>query len=62
MNQRPDTEQIKAEVAAAIIRLLAERTLTDASASEQIGIAETEIALIREDNFGGLSVDRLIEI
>ena len=62
MNQRPDTEQIKAEVAAAIIRLLAERTLTDASASEQIGIAETEIALIREGNFGGLSVDRLIEI
>ena len=48
MNQRPDTEQIKAELAAAIIRLLAERTLTDASASEQIGIAETEIALIRE--------------
>jgi predicted XRE-type DNA-binding protein len=62
MNQRPDTEQIKAELAAAIIRLLAERTLTDASASEQIGIAEADIAFIREGNVGGLSVDRLIEI
>jgi len=62
MNQRPDTEQIKAELAAAIIRLLAERALTDASASEQIGIAEADIAFIREGNVGGLSVDRLIEI
>ena len=62
MNQRPDTEQIKAELAAAIIRLLAERTLTDASASGQIGIAEADIALIREGNVDGLSVDRLIEI
>jgi predicted XRE-type DNA-binding protein len=62
MNQRPDTEQIKAELAAAIIRLLAERTLTDTSASGKIGIAEADIALIREGNVDGLSVDRLIEI
>jgi hypothetical protein len=46
MNQQPDTEQIKAELASAIIRLLAERTLTDASASEQIGIAEAAYRLI----------------
>jgi predicted XRE-type DNA-binding protein len=62
MNQQPDTEQIKTELASAIIRLLAKRTLTDASASEQIGIAEADIAFIREGNVGGLSVDRLIEI
>ena len=36
MNQRPDTEQIKAQLAAAITRVLAEREVTDAAASEQI--------------------------
>src|SRR5262245_13791732 len=61
MNQRPDTDQIKAELAAAIIRLLAERTLTDAEASAQIGIAVADIALIRDGKVGSLSVDRLIE-
>ena len=62
MNQRPDTEQIKAELAAAIIRLLAERKLTDAAAREQIGIAGGDIGLIREGKVGGLTVDRLIAI
>jgi predicted XRE-type DNA-binding protein len=63
MNQRPDTEQIKAELAAAIIRLLAERKLTDdAAAREQIGIAAADIGLIREGKVGSLTVDRLIAI
>jgi predicted XRE-type DNA-binding protein len=62
MNERPDTEQIKAHLAAAIIRLLAERKLTDANASEQIGVGAADIALIRDGRIGGLSVDRLIEI
>jgi predicted XRE-type DNA-binding protein len=62
MNQRPDTEQIKAELAAAIIQVLAERKLTDAAAREQIGIAAGEIGLIREGKGGSLTVDRLIAI
>jgi predicted XRE-type DNA-binding protein len=62
MNQRPDTEQIKAELAAAIIRLLAERKLTDAAAREQIGIAAGDIGLIRDGKVGSLTVDRLIAI
>jgi predicted XRE-type DNA-binding protein len=62
MNERPDTEGIKAELAAAIVRLLDERALTDAAASEQIGITATEIALAREGKVAGLAVDRLIEI
>jgi hypothetical protein len=36
--------------------------LTDAAASEQIGIAAADIGLIREGMIGSLSVDRLIEI
>jgi predicted XRE-type DNA-binding protein len=62
MNERADTEQIKAELAATIVRLLANRGLTDAAASEQIGIAAADIVLIRQGNVSGLSVDRLIEI
>jgi predicted XRE-type DNA-binding protein len=62
MNQRPDTEQIKIQLAAAILRLLAERMLTDAAASQEIGIATADIALIRDGRVGALSVDRLIEI
>jgi predicted XRE-type DNA-binding protein len=62
MNQRPDTEQIKAQLAAAITRVLAEREVTDAAASEQIGIAAADVGLIRRGKVDGLSVDRLIEI
>ena len=62
MNQCADTNQIKAELAANIVRLLAERALTDAAASEQIGLPPADIALIREGHVGGVSVDRLIEI
>ena len=62
MNQRPDREQIKAELAAAIIQLLAERKLTDAAAREQIGITAADIGLIREGKVGSLTVDRLIAI
>jgi predicted XRE-type DNA-binding protein len=62
MNQRPDTEQIKADLAAAIVRLLAERTVSEATTSEQTGIAVADLALIREGKFGRLTVDRLIEI
>src|SRR5262249_43792010 len=62
MNQPPDTAQIKTELAAAIMRLLAERALTDADAREQIGISPADIALIRKGEATDLSVDRLIEI
>ena len=56
MNQPPDTTQIKTELAAAIMRLLAERALTDAEATA------ADIALIRKGEASDLSVDRLIEI
>jgi predicted XRE-type DNA-binding protein len=62
MNERPNTEQIKAELAAAITRLLSERTLTSAAPAEQISMTAAELALIREGKIGGISVDRLIEI
>jgi predicted XRE-type DNA-binding protein len=62
MNQRPDTEQIKVHLAAAIVRLLAERRLSDAVATEQFGIAASDISLIRDGKVGGLSVDRLIDL
>ena len=62
MNERPNTEQIKAELAAAITRLLSERALTSAAPAEQISMTAAELALIREGKIGGISVDRLIEI
>jgi predicted XRE-type DNA-binding protein len=40
MSHRPDSDQIKAELAAVIIRLVAQRALTDAAASEQIGMQQ----------------------
>src|SRR5438132_2296597 len=62
MSERPDIDQIKAELADAVVRLLAGRDLTDAAAGGQIGITAGDIALIREGKIRGLSVDRLIEI
>lgn len=62
MDERPDTEQIKAQLAAEIVRLIEERKLTDAAASRQVGVAEVDIVWLRAAKLGGFSIDRLIDI
>lgn len=62
MNERPDTEQIKAQLAREIIRLLGEQKLTDAAASEHLGIPALDVGRIRDGDLSAFSIDRLVSI
>jgi len=62
MNERPDIKQIKAELAAAIVRLIDEQQLTDMAASERLTLAPTEIARIRARDLASFSIDHLIAV
>ncbi len=62
MNERPDIEQIKSELAEKIVQLLGELSLTDATISERFGIAEAEMTRIRRADVGDISIDRLVAI
>jgi predicted XRE-type DNA-binding protein len=62
MNERPDIKQIKAELAAAIVRLIDEQQLTDMAASERLTLAPTEIARIRAGDLADFSIDHMIAV
>jgi predicted XRE-type DNA-binding protein len=62
MDERANTEQIKVELAAEIIRLIDERKLTEAAASRQLDVAEGDIVRLRDAQLGDFSIDRLIDI
>jgi predicted XRE-type DNA-binding protein len=62
MNERPDTERIKAELAADIARIFAEQRLTDAQASEQLTLTEGEVRRIRIGQVADFVIDHLISI
>jgi len=62
MNQRPNIDRIKAELATVIVSLIDERKLTDLAVSERLGLAVTDIVRLRAGNFGGFSVDQMISV
>jgi len=62
MNERPDTERIKAELAADIARIVAERKLSDAEASERLTLSLGEVRRIRTGHVVDFMIDHLILI
>lgn len=62
MNERPDTERIKAELAADIARIFAEQQLADSQASQQLTLTEGEVRRIRTGQVADFVIDHLISI
>ena len=62
MNERPDTEQIKSQLATDIARLIRALSQTDEAAGEHLGIPAAEVAQIRGGELNSFSIDRLISI
>jgi predicted XRE-type DNA-binding protein len=62
MNERADTERIKAELAADIARIFAEQQLTDAQASERLTLTAGEVRRIRTGHVVDFMIDHLISI
>jgi predicted XRE-type DNA-binding protein len=58
----PDLEQLRAELAARIVRALNARKLTVRAAKEVTGIAAADFSRIRNSNLGRFTVDRLMTI
>lgn len=57
-----DSEQIKAQLAAEIIRILRERSLTNAAAARQAGIQGADISRIRNADLDRFTIDRLVKV
>ncbi len=62
MNERPNTEQIKTQLAADIVRLIGEQKLTDVQASERLTLSLGEVRRIRSGEVGDFVIDHLISI
>lgn len=62
MNEQPDTEQIKAQFAREIARLIDDRKLSDAEAGERLSLAAADISRIRNSELSCFSIDRLIDL
>jgi predicted XRE-type DNA-binding protein len=60
MNERPDTERIKAQLAADILRVVAEQKLTDAEACARLGFTDHDLGQFRAARLEPYSIDRLI--
>jgi predicted XRE-type DNA-binding protein len=60
MNERPDTERIKAQLAADVVRVIDEQKLTDEEACARLGLTRKELADIRRGELA--SVDSAIEL
>jgi len=58
----PDLEQLRAILAARIIKVLDEKKLTVRQAHERTGIAAADFSRIRRANIGRFTVDRLMSI
>jgi predicted XRE-type DNA-binding protein len=57
-----DTEHLKAELAAEIIRTLNEETLTNVAAARLCGVQEADISRIRNADLKRFTIDRLIKV
>jgi predicted XRE-type DNA-binding protein len=62
MNEQPDTEQIRAQLAAEISRVIGDRNLTDAAASRHLGIPAADVSALRNARPGAFSIDQLIAL
>jgi predicted XRE-type DNA-binding protein len=58
----PDTKLIKADLAAEIIRVLRTAKLSNVSAAQRAGVAETDISRIRHADLNRFTIDRLVRI
>jgi predicted XRE-type DNA-binding protein len=58
----PDTKLIKADLGAAILRVLRERRLSGAQAAALAEVAEADISRIRGADLGRFTIDRLVKI
>jgi predicted XRE-type DNA-binding protein len=58
----PDLEQLRAMLAARIIKVLDEQQLTVRQAQDITGIAAADFSRIRRANLGRFTVDRMMEI
>ncbi len=58
----PDVEQMKAILAAKIIKMLDREKLTVRAAHARTGIAAADFSLIRNANLGRFTLDRLVSI
>ena len=57
-----DTEQMKAELAAEIIRTLNEQQLTNVAAAKLSGVAEADISRIRHAELKRFTIDRMVKV
>lgn len=57
-----DTELMKADLAAEIVRVLRERNLTGAQAAGSAGATEADISRIRRASLDRFTIDRLVKI
>lgn len=57
-----DTEQMKAELAAEIIRTLNKNKLTNVAASKLSGVAEADISRIRNADLKRFTIDRMVKV
>ena len=57
-----DTKQMKADLAAEVMRILRERGLAGAKAAELAGVPEADISRIRNADLNRFTIDRLVRI
>ncbi len=60
MNERPDAEQIKAQLAADVARLIHQHALTDAEAGERLSVGSADAVRLRAGERTQFSIDQLI--
>lgn len=58
----PDTKLMKADLAAEIMRVLRERSITGAQAAKLTGVQEADISRIRNAQLDHFTIDRLVTI
>lgn len=58
----PDAKLMKADLAAAIIRILRERDLSGARAAALAGVTEADISRMRNADLNRFTIDRLLRI
>lgn len=57
-----DAELMKADLAAAIVRVIRERDLTGGAAARLAGVPESEISRVRKASLDRFTIDRLVRI
>jgi len=62
MNERPDIGQIKARLAAEVLRVVGDSDATDAEASSRVDLRGIDIARIRSGDLQQISIDDLVAL